>query len=76
MKPSPKENENPKAFERKVCEDCLDYTNDRVNEWYNNKIWNKLIYKIPSFDTSIWLDEIADENNRIALVYLSFDLEK
>ena len=52
-----------KAYERKICIDCLKFSLNRVEDWRRNH-----------FDTSIWLDEIADENNRIALVYLSFDL--
>jgi len=52
-----------KAYERKICIDCLNFSLNRVEDWRRNH-----------FDTSIWLDEIADENNRIALVYLSFDL--
>jgi len=73
---SEEEKNQYKAFERKVCEDCLKSAFDRVKEWKNNPEWNESEPEKPSFDTSIWLDEISDENNRIALVYLSFDLEK
>ncbi len=65
-----------KAFEKKVCIDCLKIATNRVEEWKNNQKWNENEPEKPSFDTSIWLDEIADENNRVALVYISFDLEK
>ncbi|SDN71698.1 CRISPR-associated protein, Csx11 family [Desulfonauticus submarinus] len=62
---SEEEKNQYKAYERKICIDCLKFSFNRVEEWRKNH-----------FETSIWLDEIADENNRIALVYLSFDLEK
>ncbi len=73
---SEEEKNNYKAFERKVCIDCLKSAFDRVKEWKNNQKWNENEPEKPSFDTSIWLDEIADKNNRIALVYLSFELGK
>ncbi len=65
-----------KAFERKECLDCLKLSSNRVEEWYKNANWKKENPENPSFDTTIWIDEVADENNKIALVYLKFDLEK
>ncbi len=76
QKLSEEERNQYKAYERKICVDCLKFAYNRVYDWYNNKKWNREHPEKPSFDTSVWLDEIADENNRIALVYLSFDLEK
>lgn len=73
---SEEEKNNYKVFERKVCIDCLKTATNRVEEWINNQKWNENEPEKPSLDTSIWLDEIADENNRVALVYISFDLEK
>ncbi len=70
------EKNSVKAFERKECLDCLKLSSDRVKEWYINSKWKRENPEKPSFDTSIWIDEVADENNKIALVYLKFDLEK
>jgi len=65
-----------KAYERKECLDCLKLSSNRAEEWYKNANWKKENPENPSFDTTIWIDEVADENNKIALVYLKFDLEK
>ncbi len=65
-----------KAYERKVCLFCLKLAQDRVRVWWSNDKWDDKNPERPSRNTSIWLDEIADENNRVALVYLSFDLSK
>ena len=73
---SEEEKNNYKAFERKVCIDCLKTATNRVEEWSKNHEWKENEPGKPFYDTSIWLDEIADENNRIGLVYLSFELKK
>ena len=70
------EKNSVKAFERKECIDCLKLSSNRVEDWWENKKWYQEKHEKPSFDTSIWLDEIADENNRVGLIYLRFDLQK
>ncbi|SNR89526.1 CRISPR-associated protein Csx11 [Desulfurobacterium atlanticum] len=73
---SEEEKNSIKAYERKECLDCLKLSLNRVEEWYRNANWKRGNPEKPSFDTSIWIDEVADENHRIALLYLKFDLEK
>lgn len=53
-----------KALERKVCGICEERREDRSKEWATKGL-----------DTTIWIDEIADVNGRIALVVGKFDLE-
>ncbi|WP_022854097.1 CRISPR-associated protein Csx11 [Thermodesulfatator atlanticus] len=65
-----------KAYERKECLDCLKLSSNRVEEWYKNENWKRESPEKPSFDTTIWVDEVADENDRVGLIYLKFDLEK
>ncbi len=65
-----------KAYERKECIDCLKLSSSRVKEWFDHESWDKESPENSSFDTTIWVDEVADENNRIGLVYIKFDLEK
>jgi len=65
-----------KAYERNICEFCLKLGQDRVKRWWENERWNKDKSEEPSRDTSIWIDEVADDNNRVALIYLSFDLSR
>lgn len=47
-----------------VCEKRKTGRLSRLNEWHSNR------------ENTIWLDEVADTNNRIALLTLNFDLEK
>lgn len=46
------------------CNVCEERKTGRLNEWLSNR------------KNTIWLDEIADTNNRVALLTLNFDLEK
>jgi len=53
-----------KALERKVCSMCEERRADRAQEWADH------------LHTTIWTDEVADVNGRLALVVGQFDLEK
>ncbi len=53
-----------KAGERKVCRICEQRRADRAREWAR---------QLP---TTIWTDEVADVNGRVALIVGQFDLER
>ncbi len=55
---------SPKAKERNVCDVCEQRRADRAKAWATQNL-----------DTTIWLDEVADENGRLALIVGRFDLE-
>ena len=46
------------------CTICENRRRGRLEEWLNNR------------RKSVWIDEIADKNNRVSLISLSFDLDK
>jgi len=71
-----KEKQTVKAYERGLCDFCLRIAQNRVKDWWNNKEWSCESPESPSLDTTIWIDEVSDENNRVALIYISFDLSK
>ncbi len=52
-----------KGLERKVCDVCEQRRSERAKEWGE------------TLNTTIWLDEVADLNGRVALVVGQFDLE-
>jgi CRISPR-associated Csx11 family protein len=52
----------PESNER--CKVCEDRKGKRLNKWLENR------------ENTIWLDEVADTNNRIALLTFSFDLDR
>ena len=52
-----------KTLERKVCSICEQRREDRSKEW------------AAKLETTIWINEIADVNGRLALVVGKFDLE-
>jgi len=52
-----------KAKDRHVCDVCLKRREDRASEWLQN------LY------TTIWIDEVADINARVALIVGRFDLQ-
>jgi CRISPR-associated Csx11 family protein len=53
-----------KSLENERCDVCEERRKGRLTEWLSNR------------ENTIWLDEVADTNNRIALLTLNFDLEK
>ncbi|AZR74756.1 CRISPR-associated protein Csx11 [Anoxybacter fermentans] len=74
-----KENENCKKYcdicpickirskdhKKEMCIKCNERRKGRLNSWLENRI-----------DRTIWTDEVADINNRVALLTLSFNLDK
>ncbi len=46
------------------CSVCKERKRGRLDSWLNSR------------ENTIWVDEVADDNNRIALLTLSFDLDK
>ncbi|MCS6929412.1 MAG: hypothetical protein NZM43_07965 [Saprospiraceae bacterium] len=53
-----------KALERRVCDICEKRRTDRAKEWV-----------IQKQQQTIWLDEVADKNGRVALITGRFDLQ-
>lgn len=53
-----------KAARRKVCDVCEQRREDRAREWAEN------------LDTTIWTDEVADQNGRLALIVGQFGVEE
>jgi CRISPR-associated Csx11 family protein len=70
--PTPQEREDicpfcklrTKALGKERCEICSERIQGRLANWTNRK------------ENTIWIDEVADKNNRIALIALNFDLDK
>jgi hypothetical protein len=58
-----------KAEERNVCRLCLARRGRRAEEWENNIHESQLC-------TTIWTDEVADNNGRLAMFVGTFGLEK
>ena len=54
----------PKYKDDERCEVCDKRMKGRLSQWLSIK------------EDTIWIDEVADKNNRIALISLSFDLDK
>lgn len=52
-----------KAGDRKVCNLCLKRRDDRSKEWVTEQL-----------EQTVWLDEVADNNGRLALLVGSWDL--
>lgn len=46
------------------CDVCKERRRGRLDSWFSSR------------ENTIWVDEVADDNNRIALLALSFDLSK
>lgn len=53
-----------KALQRRVCVPCEALRDDRCEDWLNN------------LHSTIWLDEVADANGRVALVVGRFGIDK
>lgn len=49
------------------CKICWDKRKGRLQKWISERI---------ECENTIWMDEIADKNNRISLISLSFNLDK
>jgi len=63
----PLECEVCKAQSRKVCWVCLERREDRSKRWARNKLGEQT--------RTIWTDEVADPNGRLALLIGRFDLD-
>lgn len=55
---------SPKARERRVCVPCEALRDDRCERW------------LDKLETTIWLDEVADVNGRVALIVGRFGITK
>lgn len=55
-----------KKKEDKTCEICIKRRRGRIKQWFNDTDVNE----------TIWMDEVADENNRVALISLEFEIGK
>jgi len=53
-----------KLKNEEMCEICRERRKGRLSAWFSDR------------EQTIWTDEVADLNNRLALITLSFDLEK
>lgn len=54
----------PKALKSDTCNICRNRRRKRRDEWFSER------------KRTIWMDEVADANNRVALLVLSFSLDK
>lgn len=54
----------PKPVKSEVCDVCKDRGEKRREKWFLER------------EQTIWIDEIADENGNVALITLSFDLDR
>ncbi|MBW2065304.1 MAG: CRISPR-associated protein Csx11 [Deltaproteobacteria bacterium] len=53
------------AEKEKCCQICISRRSGRQDTWKQNRT-----------DNTIWIDEVADRNNRVALITLQFDLSR
>lgn len=54
----------PKDEKAERCEICEDRRRGRLEQWLSNK------------QDTVWIDEVADKNNRVALISLNFYLDR
>ncbi|WP_213698219.1 CRISPR-associated protein Csx11 [Acetomicrobium sp.] len=54
----------PKNERDEMCSTCRDRRKGRLEEWLKDG------------QESVWIDEVADKNNRVSLISLGFDLDK
>lgn len=54
----------PKREKEERCNICEERRRGRLSEWFSNR------------EETIWTDEVADENNRVALISLNFNLDR
>ncbi len=69
---APNDNQKRKAQARNVCYVCLKRRGKRAQEWAQAR--HKSGGERKPWERTIWLDEVADENGRLALVVCKFDL--
>jgi hypothetical protein len=64
-----------KAQQRNVCHICLERRGERAKEWAQARHGQTDEERKP-WQRTIWLDEVADDNGRLALVVGRFDLSQ
>ncbi len=57
----------PADPKEKICKDCKGLRSSRAKKWYKERRNNT--------DSTIWLDEIRDKNNRVGIIVGAFDLK-
>jgi len=62
LKPCEKEN---KGYSN-LCEDCKKIRESRAETWYSERI---------RYKSTIWIDEVCDENGRVGVIVGAFDLD-
>ncbi|HHU83335.1 MAG TPA: hypothetical protein GXZ26_10065 [Firmicutes bacterium] len=72
---APSNNQKRKAEQRNICYVCLERRGKRAREWaqVRHEIGDK---DRKPWEMTIWLDEVADENGRLALVVGKFGLKQ
>lgn len=63
-----------KAQQRNVCYVCLERRGRRTQIWAQAR--HKTGHERKPWERTIWLDEVADENGRLALIVGKFDLRR
>lgn len=71
---APNDNQRSKAQGRNVCYICLERRGVRAKIWAQAR--NKTGAERKPWERTIWLDEVADENGRLALLVGKFDLSQ
>jgi len=81
IRPIPdKEDKNGRVARiRRVCIDCQGVRTDRCKDWLKNQTEeqsNSTIEPANTKDQTIWIDELADSNGRVALISARFRLKE
>ncbi len=69
---APNDNQKRKAQGRNICYVCLERRGKRTQLWAQAR--HKTGHERQPWERTIWLDEVADENGRLALIVGKFDL--
>jgi hypothetical protein len=72
---APTDKSKRKAQQRGVCHVCLERRGERAKEWAQARHGQTDEERKP-WQRTIWLDEVADDNGRLALVVGRFDLSQ
>lgn len=65
-----------KAQERNICHVCLDRRSERAKQWAQGRYPQKSDEERKQWERTIWIDEVADDNGRLALLVGRFDLSE
>lgn len=63
-----------KAKERNICYVCLNRRSERAKQWAQGRYPEKSDEERNQWERTIWIDEVADDNGRLALLVGCFDL--